>query len=840
MSQPFRAPLRCWLHRRLHADDRGNLGVLLLLTIWALVVLLAMVWNSGEYATRRRHVQLAADSAAHAGNLWVARTTNLTASSNLVMSQNASAEVILRSIVPTRIAIQGRFVREGERARQLQRGSRQGDPEQGVPDCEHFEELIGFAAWAGKGRGDLRQTELTGLTPDVQRALEQVLPLLPPPQRQQLTRDFADALSQNGIALRWIMEGYIGLSGGGGASPATIPAAGAAVPLGPPVRDWITNDVRPRLADILRTLQVQQAWHDRWVAQTNPALATTVDQLRQVRLDIFDHQQQIRGMTPAVVQEQRDVLAALYKVETTASVPGRPTSASEPALMTAPVDPADQPPGESHLDGIRQRYPDATERRWGSPSPQVLIDPVNVNVDESVIWHPGFTVPVAGIVLQEQIYRGSIGISGGLWGRIPCAPLNRYVNDRVYRDREGLRAEPRAIDEERTSLRSRIHPVPSPPDITALPQQLDILDVAGNPIRLPPRQIPTIPLPASLAPANRSAIEAMNNQVQDFNRELHDFVSDLRALGALVERMHGNVERLTNTASVRFADNAWLRHVDSNRDLVLRRMGYDKHFMVLSTYQLRKIPDWATAEMREDVRRHVFELLYARHIEPATRRMIRELEQWALGVLGVNVPPGGPGRAAIRNQARQFAQQAGPPAARNAVRMAAEVVAREVADEWVRRPWPYEIAPPEEPVPPTRGLTDFERKRHFTSLAAALTTEDSGTRSLLGKYFNQDPGPLVAFAQGEIFNWMEFDDNYGAGDRYDRITFYGHGDMGGSPRPWRLASPGGWNWEPRLAQSDALGEAMAAGSHFREFFEKGGVNANGETAHDAMQSLTKH
>src|SRR6478735_3076715 len=108
--------------RRLHADDRGNLGVLLL-TIWALVALIAMVWNTGEYATRRRHVQGAADSAAHSANVWVSRTTNLTAASNLTLSQNGSAEIILRSVEPTRTVIQNRFDSERKRTKQLLEGN---------------------------------------------------------------------------------------------------------------------------------------------------------------------------------------------------------------------------------------------------------------------------------------------------------------------------------------------------------------------------------------------------------------------------------------------------------------------------------------------------------------------------------------------------------------------------------------------------------------------------------------------------------------------------------------------------------------------------------------------
>src|SRR5436305_7505072 len=114
---------------RLHADDRGNLGILLLLVLWALVALIGLVWNTGEYATRRRVVQTAADSAAHAGNLWTGRTTNLTAATNMVMAQNGSAEVILRSVTPTAQAIQNRFDSERKRATQLEQGNNAGQPE---------------------------------------------------------------------------------------------------------------------------------------------------------------------------------------------------------------------------------------------------------------------------------------------------------------------------------------------------------------------------------------------------------------------------------------------------------------------------------------------------------------------------------------------------------------------------------------------------------------------------------------------------------------------------------------------------------------------------------------
>ena len=96
---------------------------------------------------------------------------------------------------------------------------------------------------------------------------------------------------------------------------------------------------------------------------------------------------------------------------------------------------------------------------------------------------------------------------------------------------------------------------------------------------------------------------------------------------------------------------------------------------------------------------------------------------------------------------------------------------------------------------------------------------------------------MVAFAQGENFNWMEFNGDYGAGDAYDKISQFGHGDMGGFPRPWRLSTTGGWNWQPRLALSDALYQAMQDGPELQNFLSQGGVSGNDQ---DAINTLTLH
>ena len=130
----------------------------------------------------RRNVQTAADAAGHAGNLWISRTTNVTTAANLVIAENGSAEAILRSVEPTHDTIEQRFSSEGKSARQLQHGDTQNQPEQGIPDCEYFEEPRLWRV-GGNGRGDKRVGDFGSLSPDVLQAVKWVLPFLDAPLR---------------------------------------------------------------------------------------------------------------------------------------------------------------------------------------------------------------------------------------------------------------------------------------------------------------------------------------------------------------------------------------------------------------------------------------------------------------------------------------------------------------------------------------------------------------------------------------------------------------------------------------------------------------------------------
>ena len=822
-SNPTASPRRgMWrsLVSRLHRDDRGNLGILLLMTVWTFVVLLAMVWNTGEFATRRRHVQNAADAAVHAGNLWVSRTSNLTASTNMVLSENGSAEVILRSVQPTIDAIQSRLDSELKRANLLLTGSTQGSPEKNIPDTEFFQELIGFGNWQGKGRGTVLQKDLATLVPQIDAALKRILPLLDAAQAARLKQQMVDGVTQNTAAMDWIINTYIAQNGAA-------------------VSKWITGEVEPRLDDIISTINPQQQSLDQFTAQIAPALAgMTTEQLHEARQAIWEYQQQIRALTPQVIEEQRSALASFYKVDLTIAKPGMKQDTSEPAMIDPPVVPADQPTNESHSDTIRERYPNATAARFGSSDPTVDIDPINVNDDRAIIWHPGSGADApTGIMLKGQEFSGTFGVGGGEWGRVLCAPLARYFNERIWRDEQGLRKEPQAIDQTRRDLRSRIWPVPLAPGIDGFPNQFTLPAPSTQRIGLPPARIPSLPTPQGLTPAEITQIQLINTAIAKFDSDMRKYVQDLRLLPQEMTRMYTNLFNLANSASTVFADWTWLNNVEANRVYVLREIGQQKEFMILPTYSLRKIPDWAVEDMRQSVHDYVYRVVYDRSLGAVTRAARAKLKSWAKNILDSQPVPKGQGRPNNTSAADQFANQNASQVAQYVVGMAAETIATEVAAEWVLRPWPFEITPPTKTAPPTPGLSDDDRKNYFTFLTAAQTNSDTAAKPMLPKSFTLNTKPLVAFAQGEDFNWMEFNGAYGSGDNYNKITSFGHGDMGGSPRPWRLSTIGGWNWQPRISLADALGQAMQDGPEFRSYLENGGVTGDDQ---DAIKTLTLH
>lgn len=257
----------------------------------------------------------------------------------------------------------------------------------------------------------------------------------------------------------------------------------------------------------------------------------------------------------------------------------------------------------------------------------------------------------------------------------------------------------------------------------------------------------------------------------------------------------------------RFAEATFRRYVSAHSASVLRALGNTPQH-VLATYGRYHVPAWARDGVRQDAYDHVYRDVYQRNYDRLWRRRYNELRR------------GGMSDTDARREADRWARAI---ASEGAAR-----IAEQAATIWIHRTWPYEIRPPELPVPPTRGLPVDQRQRYFTLISAARTTASTSPRPVLTRLMDALATPMVAAAQAETFNWMEYHGGYGAGDRYDRRM---------PPRPWRVSTHGGWNWQPRLAYSDALGLAIEHSDALREYFESAGM---GSPRREPLEYLMMH
>ncbi len=156
------------------------------------------------------------------------------------------------------------------------------------------------------------------------------------------------------------------------------------------VSDWIENQVKPRLNAILTSIPQQQVPLDQFNARAGPGLSVVSAATLQQRRDaMFDFEHTITNATADTVEEQRAKLAAIFKCDVTLALPNTQNSSSGTARIPPPVEDADVPDTHPHSDPLRTEYSDAAIQRFGTDSPNLTIDPINVNTGDTTIWHPG-------------------------------------------------------------------------------------------------------------------------------------------------------------------------------------------------------------------------------------------------------------------------------------------------------------------------------------------------------------------------------------------------------------------------------------------------------------------
>ena len=235
------------------------------------------------------------------------------------------------------------------------------------------------------------------------------------------------------------------------------------------------------------------------------------------------------------------------------------------------------------------------------------------------------------------------------------------------------------------------------------------------------------------------------SEVTLYNQHSAAFLGAVNSLRGTLESYIVYYNRFTQA----FAQAAWSGNVSGARLAVVQNLGISKQFMVLATYGLRQIPDWAKDGMFDSVQVTAEDYL----VRTNMLRVINDI---------------------LRSNAVSYAVAA--QIADSVIRPAAHNVALEIAKEWINRPWPYEIEPPTVPVPPARAASSdaTTRQRYYSVLAAARETDAGGPRLMLANIFGTPTTKLVAYGQAETFNWMEYNASYGGSERFDQVV----------PTPW--------------------------------------------------------
>ncbi|HEV3037080.1 MAG TPA: pilus assembly protein TadG-related protein [Candidatus Angelobacter sp.] len=84
--------------QRLHSDESGQVLWIFVVSGLALVVLAALVFNTGKQATRRMEMQNAVDASAVSGAMWFARGMNVISMDNVAMTETLGLIANLRAI----------------------------------------------------------------------------------------------------------------------------------------------------------------------------------------------------------------------------------------------------------------------------------------------------------------------------------------------------------------------------------------------------------------------------------------------------------------------------------------------------------------------------------------------------------------------------------------------------------------------------------------------------------------------------------------------------------------------------------------------------------------------
>jgi hypothetical protein len=805
---------------RLHWDDRGAISVLVLLMMWCLVALLAMIWNTAEEATRKQQLQTAADSFAQTGATIMARALNETAAQNMVICQDASTEVIYDAITPTKLAIRSRFDDELTRIRD----------EQVDTDALHKEMLRRLDA-VFRAYGPVEQAL------DVLDANATVGITDP----KEITRRKNEIRRARSVAA-WMRDTYVN----GGAPTAGRP--------GPPTYNgWsglgpIVEHLQPNATDAQILQRIEQFIHEReepvladFTSHTNGVLSRNVPSLMQAhRNDVFAEEQQVRSQAMAEIEGQQQQFQSYYKTELASFVLRDPDpQVQSPLEFKPPLRTAGEVPWtwnnyseDVHHDLIRPRYPDATIKEFGFPYYDFAIDAINSQTGAERLWHPAIPVSFAALGVGASI--GMVCEPPGGWGHSYATPIERYLYSRVDADQAGLNNQfmqdlDRRRYKELQDIIRNLMGLPDKGSVSPLPQTIP--DDQPDPL-IPDRKVfQQLSVPYRLAPPPQAiqAYAMYNNAAGAYRIAIHRLWLSIQSY----------VDAYTYFVQP-FAAAAWYGNVHAARAWMLQNLGSQRQFMVLRTYELRIPPEWAVPGLLSNVYAAALNEIVERNLPRAMGPVVDQL-------VALDPDIQKPFLDTDELHAYYYQKALGP--VRNALRGAAGVPggpADLISQEWVSRPWPYEIAPPGTAPSSATGLGRQDRQNFFTVVAAARETPQTSPRQIMQFVFKPHETKMVAVAQAEAFDWMEFNTGYGGADQYEQVVTvpwegpwsrYRH--FVGAPRSWRDSTIGAWNYRSRLSLGDAVFQAAQdnAGNSpsLRDMLNSAGISTSDKGSFDELQ-----
>jgi Putative Flp pilus-assembly TadE/G-like len=710
--------------RQFHQNTDGAMSVLTLLTIWCLVALIGMVWNTAEYAVQRQKLQNSVDSAAYSVATWKARTYNQVTAQNMLIAQDASADIVFRAAGDTQNSIEGELTAELKYLQAIEDGQKQ-----------LRSRLPGLL-----NNINTQYQLLTSALSLVQSDISDGTLTFPD---QTTATIYKNQVRQAAYAASWVQSTYV---------PQLDALAQEAMDT--TITEAMLEEARQYIGDpIARPSGTEYGYLQAFEDQIGGAPTNTPELMEQHEEALYQDEQDLVTGFIATRNAQVANIASFYNTNPTGFIfVVDPDSGPLQVLRQS-----DQVQSiEEWTDQIRVNHPELLR------DPDVRLDPINPNTKDngdSDIVYPQIIVYING---KPATINSN---TPGGWGHCWAFPIERYLSTRVSEDANGLLIFMTPIDQLRKQLAQQwakelglILNVPPLPG--------SIPDPQPDPITKRPTTIPILP--------NLTATGETGGKTDaDFayRRASGAYLAAIRQLINALTQYQGLFNRFTAP----YAVPTWYGNLSKERMQVADELGTaaaqpgtTRGFMVLPTYQMYPIPtSWgARSGMQSSLHDAIGWQIYRNN--PIL---------WQLGPQGAialldSQPFGGP--------------------------------ATEISEEMVARQWPYEKAPPQVQVPPSPGISKADRSSWYSVFSIASSGQP-GPRTLFGAIFGPPPS-MSAMAQGETFNWMEYNDNYGGyyTEKFDEVSLNTFGSLLACPRAWRLSTVGGWNWQARLSVVDSL------------------------------------